>query len=303
MPKQPARELPERARAWATAHAPRPVVDITALGGGITNTKWLLHLDEGDPLVVRWSDPEVWGATGSEHVRREALACRLLAGSALPAPRLVADDPDGVVAGGPADLLTWRPGAVRLDPLSPVAITALARLAVAVHRQPVPLAQRPPTFSFRGSPHPEVPGWTDRPQLWRKAVDVFAAGPPPTPYGLLHRDFHLGNTLWQGDAVTGLVDWAETSWGPPDLDVAHLCSDFAMLHTTADALTFRAEYRQLGGRLDPDGAAARFWVVADIVGFLPDPAHILASVGPGRPDLTPDRIRRGLEDLLAWALA
>jgi aminoglycoside phosphotransferase (APT) family kinase protein len=303
MSDQPPRELPARARAWATAHAPRRVVDVLPIGGGITNTKWLLHLDEGDPLVVRWSDPEVWGATGREHVRREVLACRLLTGSALPAPLLVAEDADGVVAGGPADLLTWRPGAVRLDPLSPAAITALARLAVAVHRQPVPVQQRPPTFTFRGPPHPEVPAWTDRPHLWRQAIDVLAAGPPPTPHGLLHRDFHLGNILWQGDTVTGLVDWAETSWGPPDLDVAHLCSDFAMLHSLVDVESFRAAYGQQGGTLDAGAGAARFWMVADIVGFLPDPAHILASVGPSRPDLTPDSIRRGLQDLLAWALA
>ena len=126
-----------------------------------------------------------------------------------------------------------------------------------------------------------------------------AGGPPPTPYGLLHRDFHLGNILWQGDVVSGLIDWAETSWGPPDLDVAHLCSDFAMLHTTADAEAFRAEYVRQGGQLDPDPDAARFWVVSDILGFLPDPAHILAAVSTGRPDLTPRAVREGLEDLLA----
>jgi len=297
------RTLPERARAWAAAHAPRPVVDVTPVGGGITNTKWLLHLDEGDPLVIRWSDPELWGATGREHVRREIMACRLLTGSALPAPKLVADDPDGLVAGGPADLLTWLPGRARLDPLSPAAVTALARLAVAVHRQPVPVQQHPTTFTFRGPPKPEVPGWSDAPHLWRQAIDVLAAGPPPTPYGLLHRDFHLGNTLWQGDRVSGLVDWAETSWGPPDLDVAHLCSDFAMLHSPLEVEIFRAAYGQQGGRLDADVTATRFWQVADILGFLPDPAHILASVGPSRPDLTPDSIRRGLQDLLARALA
>ena len=57
--------------------------------------------------------------------------------------------------------------------------------------------------------------------------------------------------------------------GTADLDVAHLCSDFAMLHTIADVQTFRAEYVRLGGPLDPDPDAARFWVVSDILGFLP----------------------------------
>ncbi len=275
------------------------MVDVAAVGGGITNTKWLLRLAEGDPLVMRWSDPQIWGDVGREHVRREALACRLLADSVLPVPRLLASDLDGAAAGGPANLMTWRPGRTRLEPLGSDAISALASLAVAVHRQPVPTPLRPPIFSFRGPVEPQVPEWARWPDLWRQAIDLRRAGLPPTTYGLVHRDFHLGNILWQGDVVSGLIDWAETSWGPPDLDVAHLCSDFAMLHTIADGEAFRAEYIRVGGPLEPNPEAARFWAVSDILGFLPDPAHILASVSAGRPDLSPRDVREGLEDLLA----
>lgn len=123
---------------------------------------------------------------------------------------------------------------------------------------------------------------------------------PPTPFGLIHRDFHLGNILWKDETVSGLVDWAETSWGPADLDVAHLCSDFAMLHTTADADAFRNGYVREGGRLDRQ--EFRYWQVSDILGFLPDPAHILPAVAQARPDLTAGCIRLGLEDLLALTL-
>jgi aminoglycoside phosphotransferase (APT) family kinase protein len=292
-------ELPDRAVTWAGMAARHPVVDVTPIGGGITNTKWLLTLARGGPLVMRWADPAVWGEAGREHVQREALGCRLLAGSALPVPHLVASDPDGAVAGGPANLMTWRPGRTRLDRLGPDAIGALARSAVAVHRQSVPAALRPPIFSFRGPAEPEVPDWARWPDLWRRAIDLFRAGRPATRYGLLHRDFHFGNTLWQGEEVSGLIDWAETSWGPADLDVAHLCSDFAMMHTAADAEIFRAAYVRAGGRLDPDPAAARFWIVSDILGFLPDPAHILVAVKSSRPDLSAASVRQGLEDLLA----
>jgi len=294
--------LPQPARSWAEAHAPHPVVEASPIGGGITNTKWVLRLSQGDPLVLRWSDPAVWGAIGQEHVRREAIGCRLLAGSGLPVPQVLASDGDGADAGGPANLLTWRPGRVRLEPLGSDAVGALAGLVAALHRQLVAAQHRPPTFTFRGPAHPEVPDWVRWPALWRQAIARWRVGPPPTAYGLLHRDFHLSNVLWQGDTVTGLVDWAETSWGPPDLDVAHACADFAMLHTTAAAEAFRAAYVEQGGRLDPDPDAGRFWVVADILGFLPDPAHILAAVGSSRPDLTAGDVRQGLEDLLALTL-
>ncbi len=294
--------LPSQALRWAETHAGSEVVDAFAVGGGLTATKWVLRLAVGESLVIRWSDPAVWDVTGREHVRREAIALRLLAGSPLPVADLVASDPDGESAGGPANLMSWRPGRVRLDRLGPAAVTALADLAVAVHRRSVPAARRPPVFTFRGPAVPVVPDWSRRPRLWRRAIDLRLAGLPPTPYGLLHRDFHFGNTVWHGDAITGLVDWAETSWGPPDLDVAHLCADFAMLHGVADAELFRAAYRERGGRLDPDPDAASFWVISDIIGFLPDPAHILAAVAPGRPDLSADAIRHGLEDLLEQTL-
>ena len=287
---------------WAKTVAPHAVVDVAPIGGGITNTKWLVKLAQGDPLVMRWANPAVWGAVGREHVKRESLACRLLGDSALPVPELIASDLDGALAGGPASLMTWRPGHSRLDRLGSDAISAVARLAVAVHRESVPTSLRPPAFSFRGPTGPKVPGWARWPDLWRQAICLFRSGPPATPHGMLHGDFHFGNILWRAEEVTGLIDWAETSWGPPDLDVAHLCSDFAMLHTPRDAETFRAAYVQQGGRLDPDPDAAHFWMVSDILGFLPDPAHILVAVKSSRPDLTPPMVRQGLEDLLALTL-
>jgi len=268
----------------------------------LTNTKWILALANGERLVMRWADPDAWGSVGREHVRREGVACRLLAGSTLPVPELLASDPDGGWAGGPANLLTWLPGRPRLDRLATPAIAALARLAVAVHRQAVPTTDQPPAFVMRGPGQPEVPGWARWPNLWRRAINLARASAPSTPQGLLHRDFHLGNTLWREDEVTGLVDWAETCWGPPDLDVAHLCWDFAMMHAPLAAEVFRSAYLKAGGRLDPDPDAARFWMISDILGFLPDPAHILPAVQSSRPDLSAERIRHGLEGLLAQAL-
>lgn len=151
--------LPNRALAWVEAVAQHAVADVRSVGGGITKTKWLLRLTSGESLVIRWSDPRVWGEVGREHVRREALACRLFADSELPVPRLIGSDPDGLSAGGPANLMTWRPGRVRLDRLEPAAIAELAKLAVDVHRRLVPADHRPPVFAFRGPAEPAVPGW------------------------------------------------------------------------------------------------------------------------------------------------
>ena len=152
-------------------------MDIAAIGGGITDTKWVLRLAVGDPLVLRWSDPRSGArpAASTSGGRLSPAGCS--PAPALPVPRLIASDPDGATAGGPANLMTWRPGRVRLDRLEPAAITALAQLAVAVHRQPVPAEDQPPTFSFRGPTEPKVPGWARWPGLWRQAIGLWAGRP------------------------------------------------------------------------------------------------------------------------------
>ncbi|HEU5485908.1 MAG TPA: aminoglycoside phosphotransferase family protein [Microlunatus sp.] len=295
-------ELPARALEWIASAAPRAVAHVAPIGGGITNTKWLVTLVDGSRLVMRWEDPVVWGRLGREHVHREALACRVLSASGLPVPTLIAGDVDGTSTDGSANLMTWRPGRTRLDPLGPGAITELARVVVALHRRPVAHSQELPVFTLRRAIDPAVPGWARWPHLWRRALDLTATAPPPPPCGLLHGDLHLGNLLWRDDEVTGLIDWAETSWGPPDVDVAHLCSDFAMMHSALDAERFRSAYLRAGGRLDPDPDAARFWMISDIIGFLPDPAHILPAVHVHRPDITADQVRQRLEQLLQVTL-
>lgn len=254
-------------------------------------------------MALRWSDPGRWGEVGRRHVRREALACQLLRGAALNVPELLASDLDGqATGGGSAILMAWCPGQPRLGPLGPAAVTALAYCAVAIHRQVVPEKDRPPGITFRGPAHPEVPSWTRRPEVWQRAISLLDAGAPTTPSRLLHGDFHFGNLLWDVDQISGVIDWAETSWGPADHDVAHLCSDFAMLHGPLSAETFRSAYQLAGGCLDPD-EDARYWTVYDILGFLPDPARIFPALQPGRPDLSPSSLRQRLEDLLLIALA
>ena len=148
--------------------------------------------------------------------------------------------------------LPGSPGRVRLGPLSLDAIDELARIAVIIHGTPVDDDHRPRPYEFWAPPDLEVPGWTSQPELWQRAIDVFTRAPPPTHQGLVHRDFHPGNILWEGDRITGVIDWAETSWGPADLDVMHSRTNFAMLHDVDSAVAFSNAYRWHGGILDND---------------------------------------------------
>ena len=108
--------------------------------------------------------------------------------------------------------------------------------------------------------------------------------------------------MWEGDRITGVIDWAETSWGPPDLDVMHSRANFVMLHDVDSAVAFANAYRWHGGMLDDDQDAELFWAVSDILGFLPDPAEIIAALIRHRRDLTAQVVRERLEHLLMITL-
>ncbi len=290
--------IPERVRAWAQEQLGDRIVSIVPVGGGLTDTISAVHFADGDPVILRHVSIDRWGEVGRQHVISEALGCRLMADSRLPTPRLIATDPDGNETGAYVNLTTWLPGRVRLGHLGPAAIEALAQVAVIIHATPVAVAERPRPYAFWAPSDPQVPTWSSRPRLWQRAIETFAAGPPDARSGLLHRDFHPGNVLWRDDTITGVIDWAETSWGPADLDVAHSVTNFAMLHDEQSTAAFPLAYRRQGGVIDDDPEAARFWQLSDIVGFLPDPALQLAAIIAALPKLDAKIVRERLELLL-----
>lgn len=270
--------------------------------GGITDASWRIRVASRS-AILRWLDAShPFAADGRQWVVREAIGCRLTRTAAVPAPVLIASDPDGAATGGWASLTSFLPGRVRLDRLGPAAMDALAAVAVAVHAIPVTDHDPPPLFVPWTPSVLEVPTWTTRPGLWAEAIERCLGPRPATSTHLIHRDFHPGNTLWEGDVVTGLIDWAETSWGPSDLDVSHACSNFAMLHSVEDAEAFTRAYERCGGQLDPDPEARRYWTCLDVLGFLPDPGPVVVALTRRRPDLDADGVRRRLEELLARAL-
>ena len=294
--------LPDRVRRWCADALGQEVLRADRLAGGFTDAIWRITVPSG-AVILRWLGPDhPYAADAPGWIAREELGCRLTRDSRVPVPVLIASDTDGVATGGWANLTTLLPGRVRLDRLGPTSMDALADVAVAVHAVTVADEDRPTLFTPWTPAVLEVPVWSTRPALWAEAIERCGGPAPATTQHLVHRDFHPGNTLWEGDVVTGLIDWAETSWGPSDLDVAHACSNFAMLHAVEDAVAFTRAYERRGGRLDPDPEARRYWTCLDVLGFLPDPGPVVVALTRQRPDLDADGVRHRLEDLLALAL-
>ena len=266
------------ASAWLANHA----VDVAAGDGTVHRL-----------VLRRWARPG-WDEEDPDFTAaREAAVLELLAPTPVPAPALVAADPDAEICDVPALLETRLPGGppdLGGDP-GPL-VEGLAAALPPIHAVAVPGAGSGPVPPYHRFHEPEglvPPAWSARPDLWARAFAV-AAGPPPAGRPcFIHRDYHPANTLWTGGRLTGVVDWVGGSWGPPSVDLGHMRVNLAWDLDLAVADRFLAAYRALTG-FDHHP----YWDVACAVDVVPE----LSSDDP-----PPDPTLQRMEELVAAALA
>ncbi|WP_275562785.1 aminoglycoside phosphotransferase family protein [Streptomyces sp. 5-6(2022)] len=261
--------------AWVCRHLEvgERIVRTEALHGGITAEVRRLTIGTRDggsrDLVLRsFVDPFYLGHA-EDWLNREAGALTLLAGSGVPAPALVAVDPTAAHCEYPSLLMTHLAGRTVLDDEGlETRVPLLARQLVAIHA--VRPAERPREYvALTTADTVVVPKGADA-AAWAAAIDVICKPAPPYEGRFLHRDFQPGNVLFDapssrsaGVRITGVVDWAATSWGPADLDVAHCSTNLALLHGPAWGLRFAEAYQEAGGVLATAASERLYWQVRD----------------------------------------
>ena len=206
-----------------------------------------LRDDRGGRAVLRLITREPWRTHGAALSTRESEVPRMLAGTDVPAPRSIALDADGRACEHPAHLMTLVPGETDVGRVDPASLAALADLLATIHGV-VPTVEVRPYQSWAWEAKFVVPGWARHRDVWERAFDILRAAPPPFEPTFLHRDFALRNVLWHDGAVSGVVDWVETSIGPAWLDVAHCSTNIALDHGNAAADAFADAYVSRTGR-------------------------------------------------------
>jgi len=234
------RKLPS---TWLANHA----VDVVDRGGRLHRL-----------VLRRWARPG-WDVDDPDFsAERERAILVLLADSGVPAPRLVAADPDAAVCDVPALLLTRLPGHPP-GPAETADVSAfLAQLAAAL---PVIHAVRARLPVYR--PYYEVARLTPRSKLWERAFEVLAGPVPDLPSCFIHRDYHPGNTLWSRRRLTGVVDWTTASWGPAAVDLGHMRWNLALDYGIEAADRFLA-------LSDESGVHHPYWDLRTVVDLGPD---------------------------------
>lgn len=250
---------------WAGEVVIGPFTDVRELAGGRTSTMLSLTSRAGRHGVLRLMTREPWRSYGHSLTTREREIQQMLVSTPVPAPRSLALDADGRDCGHPAHLMSRLPGGVDLNRVDAVSLVRLADQLATIH-DVAPTMEVRAYQSWASEAKHVAPPWTTDPRLWEEAFALLRTDPPAYEPCFIHRDFQLGNVLWDEGGISGVVDWVETSIGPAWLDVAHCCTNIAIGHGTETAEAFASAYVERTGRQPQP-----YFDVMDVVGFLPPP--------------------------------
>ncbi|WP_165964201.1 aminoglycoside phosphotransferase family protein [Actinomadura sp. KC216] len=204
---------PIEALTWAARAAGEPVRVVRRLPGGTHAATHLLATAESRrELVLRRFPP------GDTAAADEARVLGVLDGLGGRAPRLLGADPDGRRCGEPAVLTTRLPGRADITSVDPgTAAVHLGRVLARLHATPPALLPglRDGMAAALASP---ARGHADAPGAQKLAAHVHRL--TEAEEVLTHYDFWSGNVLWEGGALTGVVDWSGASRAPRGFDVA-----------------------------------------------------------------------------------
>ncbi|WP_030898156.1 phosphotransferase family protein [Streptomyces sp. NRRL F-5126] len=294
--------------AWASRYLEpgERIVGAEALRGGITAEMRRLAIGGQDGgtrhLVLRTFVDPYYVERAEDLLHREVGALTLLAGTGVPAPALVAVDPAAAHCEYPSLLMTHLEGRPALDDEGlATRVPLLARQLVAIHAlRPV---ERPRDYvALTTADTVVVPEGADA-QAWAAAIDVIRVPAPAYEGRFLHRDFQPGNVLFDTDPsgpadtrITGVVDWAATSWGPADLDVAHCATTLALLHGTVWGQRFAEAYEEAGGMLAAAADERLYWLVRDALASSEEVSSVAqAWREAGRTELTTRAVEERLD--------
>ncbi len=238
---------------------------------------WRLNVDvrgRGSHCVLRSLTPRI----GPELIATGAAALEVAERHGLPAPRLLAKDLDGRVAGAPATLETVVAGSTTWPRAVPVARLRAAGAALAqVHAIPLeprlhlPLRTRPIAVDDFASDRRQGLMATSR--LLRTADD-----PPLGRTVFVHGDVWPGNMAWTNETSCTLIDWKTAGVGNPGVDIGELRKQIAITYGLTATAAIVHGWEQASGTSATNLA---YW---DAVAALNTPTTLFSTLATARRD-------------------
>lgn len=249
-------EIPAGVLEWVvgSVRAGSRIIAVQRLQGGMSSVVHRVSLAvEGEEsggiqdVVLRQFDNAEWLRNEPDLARHEAESLRWAARTAIPTPQIIAYDETGNACGVPAVLMTRLEGSVVLEPTNQKRwLKGLAQALVQIHSidaDHFPWAY----FTYNDVAKLQTPEWSSYPELWNQAFEIVRGTRPAAKIGFIHRDYHPTNVLWDGDQVSGVVDWVNACRGPAGIDVGHCRLNLAMLYGVQTADGFLTAYDRYSG--------------------------------------------------------
>jgi aminoglycoside phosphotransferase (APT) family kinase protein len=185
------------------------------LAGGVAShtRKLVFETKEGSCAVVERRPKVMPGKPPpAERAALEAALLARLPDLDVPAPRLRRFEPPDTL------VLDFLEGEVEPPAGAPASVIGPAARALAALHRLGPEHGLPAMRTFT-DPLPDLKAW--RPELFGPgAVQAPACPPFAGSPRLLHGDFWMGNLLWRGGELAGLLDWEDACLGDPMAELA-----------------------------------------------------------------------------------
>ncbi len=153
-----------------------------------------------------------------------------------------------------------------LDEDAGLLVEQLGERLAQLHALPASLGDGlPPYEPYERRDTLAVPAWSERPEIWRAVIDELAHEPAIAEPRLIHRDLHPGNVLWDGETITGIVDWATGCAGPAAIDLARPRLNLARDLGPPWPDRLLEAYRRAAGGVPDD---QRWWDLRDAAEFI-----------------------------------
>jgi aminoglycoside phosphotransferase (APT) family kinase protein len=289
----------EKTRRWvAGAIGPDArVVRSRRLKGGLISSVDALTVEtrggKRQQVVLRRHTTWEKGERPAEWVKEEAHVLQALESSGLPAPRLLAVDPDGAESGVPALLMTLMPGRVHLEP-SDAWIGQQAATLARVHALEI-RADLPKKAERHHQVHPPAAA-IDTP-VWEEAIAITSEPAPSFTPRFIHGDYQHFNMVWSRGRLTGVLDWGGAAFGPPDRDSGHCRLNLAVLFSAEWAERFRLAYEaEAGRRVDP------YWDLSELLAYSSEWQQFIPIQVAGRVPVDTEGMTARVEELIKLTL-
>ena len=223
-------------------------------------------------FTLRLFTKEEWLKAEPDLALHEAESLRKAAEADVPIPEVIAYDEKGTHCGVPATLMTYLIGSIELKPIDfDDWIYQIAESLIRIHD--VEVGKFPWSyFCWNDISDYKLPDWSRFPDLWRKAIEIVLESPPEERECFLHRDYHPTNILWQGNRISGIIDWVNACRGPAHVDISHCRTNLVYLYGVKATDQFLSAYQSLAGA---SFEYHPYWDLTSIVGFtLPGPPDV-----------------------------